>query len=113
MAVAKVKLSRDDWAAAALDAIAEGDVGAVRVEVLAARMGVSKGSFYWHYSDRAELVEAAVRLWEERTTEAVIRDLELIADSRERLRVLSRRALGDARAWRVTSVLSGHSDDPR
>jgi AcrR family transcriptional regulator len=39
-------------------------IDAVRVEVLARDLGVSKGSFYWHFSDRAALLEAVLGLWE-------------------------------------------------
>jgi AcrR family transcriptional regulator len=40
-------------------------IDAVRVEVLARDLGVSKGSFYWHFSDRAALLEAVLALWED------------------------------------------------
>lgn len=46
------RLSADDWAQAALDLIAEQGVGAVAVEPLARRLGVTKGSFYWHFLAR-------------------------------------------------------------
>ena len=43
------RLSAEDWAQAALDLIAEQGVAAVAVEPLARRLGVTKGSFYWHF----------------------------------------------------------------
>jgi AcrR family transcriptional regulator len=43
------------WVEAALDALAEGGVDAVRVDPLAKRLGVTRGSFYWHFKDRAAL----------------------------------------------------------
>lgn len=57
-------VSKDDWAAVALDAIAEGGLAAVAVEPLARRLGVTKGSFYWHFSGRDDLVAAAIARWE-------------------------------------------------
>ena len=39
----------------------------VRVEVLARELGVTKGSFYWHFRDRADLLEALLVEWEEET----------------------------------------------
>jgi AcrR family transcriptional regulator len=54
----------DDWELAALDAIRNGGLAAVAVEPLARRLGVTKGSFYWHFKDRSALLDAAIRRWE-------------------------------------------------
>src|SRR3546814_3926398 len=51
------RLSADDWAQAALEQIAEQGVLAVAVEPLARRLGVTKGSFYWHFPSREALLE--------------------------------------------------------
>ena len=64
---------REDWAAAALAAIADGGLAAVAVEPLAARLGTTKGSFYWHFANRDALLAAALALWEETTTTDVAR----------------------------------------
>lgn len=82
------RLSREAWATAALGALTVGGVAAVAVEPLAAALGTTKGSFYWHFSDRDELVRAALELWESEQTTAVIDDLGHLEDPRERLRVL-------------------------
>ena len=58
------RLSADDWAAAALEQIAEQGVSAVAVEPLARRLGVTKGSFYWHFPSRDALLQAALERWE-------------------------------------------------
>ena len=84
------RLSRDDWASAALTAIAEGGVDAVAVEPLAVRLGATKGSFYWHFRNRDELIEAALRVWEQHWTDDVISYLEEEPDPAERLRTLMR-----------------------
>lgn len=87
------RLSRSDWSEVALAALAEGGVRAVAVEPLAARLGASKGSFYWHFGSRADLVDAALQLWEQRSTLSVIEDLEASDESaRVRLRQLFDRA---------------------
>jgi len=49
---------------AARMALLTGGTAAVRVERIAADLGVTKGSFYWHFADRAELLEALLREWE-------------------------------------------------
>lgn len=82
------RLTADDWAAAALDAIGERGLGAVAVEPLAARLGTTKGSFYWHFTNRDALIEAALELWERQFTEATITMLAAEPDPRARLRTL-------------------------
>ena len=81
-------LSRDDWTRAALAAIAQGGVGAVAVEVIAAGLGATKGSFYWHFKNRDALIQAALDRWELERTEAVIDDLEREPDPSVRLKKL-------------------------
>lgn len=82
----------DDWTTAALEAMRDGGVGAVRVEAIARRIGTTKGSFYWHFGNREELVTAALRQWEEQETDAVIEGLDFLATPQERLRRLLTRA---------------------
>jgi len=84
----KGRLSADDWAQAALDLIAEQGVAAVAVEPLARRLGVTKGSFYWHFPSRDALLVAALERWEEVEQETVFGKLEAIADPGQRLRAL-------------------------
>jgi AcrR family transcriptional regulator len=57
-------LEREDWLRAARLALLQGGVEAVRVEKLARDLGVTKGSFYWHFKDRDELLELLLREWE-------------------------------------------------
>ncbi len=84
--MAKVRLTRDDWVHAALLAVAEGGTAAVAVEALAARLNATKGSFYWHFRDRQELIESTLAAWERRATDEIIAGLEAVADPVERLR---------------------------
>ena len=62
-------LGRDDWLQAARLALLHGGVEAVRVEKLARNLGVTKGSFYWHFKDRDELLELLLREWESEAQE--------------------------------------------
>ncbi|NRA87826.1 MAG: TetR/AcrR family transcriptional regulator [Rhizobiales bacterium] len=57
------KLSKEDWITSAFTTLSESGVNAVRVEALAKRMGVTKGSFYWHFKSRQELLEAILEKW--------------------------------------------------
>ncbi|MFB7981927.1 TetR/AcrR family transcriptional regulator [Streptomyces vinaceus] len=74
--LARKRLTADDWADAALAALVERGLAAVAVEPLAARLGTTKGSFYWHFANRDALVAAALARWEESSTERIIRAME-------------------------------------
>lgn len=58
-------LQPHDWIQAALARLANQGLQEVRVEVLARDLGVSKGSFYWHFRDRADLLDKMLALWED------------------------------------------------
>jgi AcrR family transcriptional regulator len=62
------RLTRDDWLDAAFQAAVDGGLGAVRVLVLAQTLGVTRGSFYWHFTDHAELIAALIDRWHRRET---------------------------------------------
>jgi AcrR family transcriptional regulator len=82
------RLSAMDWELAALDVIAEQGLAAVAVEPLARRLGVTKGSFYWHFPSRDALLIAALERWEAMEQETVFGKLEAVSDPRERLKAL-------------------------
>jgi AcrR family transcriptional regulator len=105
------RLNAEDWARAALDALAEGGLAAVAVEPVAARLGVTKGSFYWHFSNRQALIDAALALWET-YTEEIIKGLEKIGDPAERMRTLLESALSDHRDAAIAFRLISAADDP-
>ncbi len=54
---------RERWTSAGLDALAEGGVAQVRVEVVAERLGVTKGGFYRRFRDRRALLDAMLQEW--------------------------------------------------
>jgi AcrR family transcriptional regulator len=62
-----VTLTREEWIGAAVDALRRGGVEAIRIDALARALGVSRGSFYWHFRSRQELLEAILARWEEET----------------------------------------------
>lgn len=91
--VQKPDLTRENWIVAALQALVEGGVEAVRVEPLAARLGVTKGSFYWHFKDRPALLDALLGFWESEFTGQLILGAVELATPQARLRALAREAL--------------------
>ena len=82
------------------------------VESVAARVGASKGSFYWHFSDRAALIEAALNAWEESQTTNVLRDLQAVGDPRLRLRRLFGALFGTRAAARLELALTVYGSHP-
>jgi AcrR family transcriptional regulator len=106
------RLSADDWAREALDQIAEQGVASVAVEPLARRLGVTKGSFYWHFPSRDALLQAALERWEVQEQELVFGSLEEVADPRERLRALFRLVAHEAKSHIIYSELLKALDHP-
>jgi AcrR family transcriptional regulator len=84
------RLTRDDWIETGLFALGRGGPGGLRVERLAKDLGVTKGSFYWHFRDRAELEAVILDLWDERTTAAVLDQVAGLEPGEIRLRKLAR-----------------------
>lgn len=74
--MAKVRTPRGAWVDAALQALATGGPDAVRIEALAAGLGVSKGGFYWHFKDRQALIGEMLDSWEKAVAGDVIASLE-------------------------------------
>ncbi len=106
-------LSREDWVKAASNLIAQEGVQAVAVEPLALALGVTKGSFYWHFQNRDELIHAALEAWEQDQSDDVVSRYAGIADPRRRLRVLLFAAFEDQENGKFFAALAVSSEDPR
>lgn len=79
----RLQLDPERWIEAAIDVLAREGVSGLRVELLAKRCGVTKGSFYWHFKDRQALIDAVLEFWKE----GRIRDIEkttTVAPGKER-----------------------------
>src|SRR5262245_27267761 len=82
---------RDMWVEAALKEIGRGGVERVRVEVLAERLGITKGGFYRRFKDRRALLDALLETWTRGRIAAIEKQTELgNEDARERLKSLIR-----------------------
>jgi AcrR family transcriptional regulator len=66
-----------DWVAAGLDTLAEGGVDGVRIEVVAQRLGVTKGGFYRRFRDRRALLDAMLETWVRGRLDAIQRQTQL------------------------------------
>lgn len=83
------KTPPEAWVDAALTALAEGGPGAIRIEALAASLGVTKGGFYGDFADRNALVERVLDTWEHAVVDDVISRIENTDDDpRTKLRHL-------------------------
>jgi AcrR family transcriptional regulator len=105
-------LTPDDWAGAALTTIARGGVDAVAVETVAAELGATKGSFYWHFKNRDALIQAALDKWEQRRTEAAIEEFEREPDAAARLRRILEAGFELGRTDRAEIALLANPDHP-
>ncbi len=64
--------SRDVWLNAALAALIDGGVDAVKIQPLASQMSLSRTSFYWFFKDRADLLAALLNHWEALNTDNLL-----------------------------------------
>ena len=106
-------LSAGDWEQQALVLIAEKGIRSVAVESLARRMGVTKGSFYWHFQNREALLEQSLIRWEKHDATNLQTSLSAIDDPRERLRSFFRRSGREQLTHNVYSSLCTASDHPQ
>jgi AcrR family transcriptional regulator len=104
-------LTASDWAEAALQLIAEKGLATLTVNTLAARLGVTKGSFYWHFQGRSELLGAALARWERATTET-IKGLDAVSNSRRRLELMLDAASQPPRSRSLYAALAEAAEDP-
>lgn len=68
-------LTREDWIRIAREFLVESGVASVKIEALAHAVGATRGSFYWHFSDHAALLDALLAQWEHINTEPFRRAL--------------------------------------
>jgi len=87
------RLSAEDWIEAGLRALAHQGFAALKADLLAKALDVSRGSFYWHFSDVDAFHDAVLERWRVRATEAVITDIEGQNAPEDRLSALMQRAL--------------------
>ena len=109
----RVSLTPEDWEKAALALIAEKGVAALAVEPLARRLKITKGSFYWHFPGRDELLSAALRRWEGQDADHLRRSLKADAQPAERLARFVWRTTRQTLTHRVYLALCAMPDDPR
>jgi AcrR family transcriptional regulator len=88
------QLSAKDWLDQGLRALARSGFTALKAEPLAKAMGVSRGSFYWHFADIGAYHAAILKHWREVAAEQIIANLEAASGDDNPLQLLLRRAFG-------------------
>ena len=87
-----MKLGREDWLQHGMKTLAEEGFAALKADLLAKSLNVSRGSFYWHFRDLQEFHGALIEEWQSRVTQQVIDLIEQTASADQRLTLLMRRA---------------------
>ncbi len=88
------QLSAKDWLDQGLRALARSGFTALKAEPLAKAMGVSRGSFYWHFADIGAYHAAILKHWREVAAEQIIANLEAASGDDDPVQLLLRRAFG-------------------
>jgi AcrR family transcriptional regulator len=88
------RLTADDWIDFALVALAREGFEALKADVLARKLRVSRGSFYWHFADLRTFHAQVIERWKRVATEAIIADIERRDGAEQRLDALMRHAFG-------------------
>ncbi len=70
------QLQRFDWLQTALDIFVAEGIDAVRITRLANDLGVTRGSFYWHFQNREDLLHSLVSYWKDKNTAAITDSIE-------------------------------------
>jgi AcrR family transcriptional regulator len=90
------------WVEQGLSALADGGVDAVRVEVLAKALGVTKGGFYGYFTDRDALLEAMLDTWERESVDDVLDRVQREdGDARDKVRLAGRLTFPAGRLLRI------------
>lgn len=104
------RLKPGDWERAALDAIAKEGAAALSIPKLAAKLGVTKGSFYWHFERLDLLLSAALARWEHVYTDRRIEQFEEeLPSAADRLKPWTSDAAGDHKAQALYLEISNQA----
>ena len=95
------RLTTQDWIDFAMTTLARDGADALKADILARKLGVSRGSFYWHFTDLGDFHARVIEHWRQTTTEAIIADIERHESRERRLEALLRRAFAHGAALEV------------
>ena len=88
------RLTAQDWIDFALQTLARTGFDSLKADVLARKLGISRGSFYWHFTDLGTFHARVIEHWKQAATEAIIVDIERYKSPEQRFDALLRHAFG-------------------
>jgi len=88
------RLTAQDWIDFALKTLAHEGFAALKADVLARKLGITRGSFYWHFNDLQAFQARVIEHWKQAATEAIIVDIERYESPERRMDALLRHAFG-------------------
>jgi AcrR family transcriptional regulator len=101
----RVSLTPGHWIDAAIQLLEDHGIDAVRVDDLARRLGVTRGSFYWHFKDRDDLLKGVLKSWRDAATEQIIERFDTRhSDPHALIKELISLPFRGARATRAASI---------
>ena len=111
------RLHREDWLLHALETLRREGVTGLRVEPLARQLGVTTGSFYWHFKDRQDLLDRVLEHWTDTMTRAVAKRMTSTAEPEEQLESLLAEVTREQRNryeiairnWATFDACAGHA----
>ncbi len=87
------RLTREDWVAVALKELARRGHSSLSANRLASVLGVSRGSFYWHFQNIEDFETSVLKRWQQLTTDSIIAEMETLESAEQRLATLVRTSL--------------------
>jgi len=108
----KKRLSKEDWLVLALDAVAKDGVALLRIDRLVKEVGVSKGSFYWHFEDREHFIQELLEYWHEISSLVLNELIDTSLPPEEQIRQLITAVYIEGRVDYESAVRSWAIQDP-
>lgn len=111
---AKTRLKREEWLAQALETLAREGNAKLRIDAICRALGVTKGSFYWHFRDRSDFQRSIIEYWSTEFTEDLIEKIsEFGEDAKDRLLQLMELLLDKDYAKYDVSVRAWAAQEPQ
>ena len=108
------RLTRELWVKGAFDTLCEEGIDQVRIERLAKKLKVTKGSFYWHFKDRSELLDALIEYWNDEMTKTVLENAKMFhGDPVERIFFTLRDIISNEKTKHDPVVRAWANHDPK